>query len=156
MILEARIEAACCDLMSEVVRGAGEASVKVTGFSMLPAIWPGDVLRVRRLSADEVRAGQVVVYRRDGKLVAHRVICAPRGAGEAVITRGDSVPLADAPVETSELVGQVVGIGRRGRAVRVESWVGQRAAAWVLRRSEGWTRMAMRWSALERGLRRGD
>jgi len=153
MNCDAGIEAACCELMAEVVRGAGWARLRVTGFSMLPAIWPGDVLTLRRHSGDLVRAGQIVVTLGDGRLTAHRVIFAPGGAGERVITRGDSVPSADPAVAAGEILGEVVGICRRGRAVRVESRGWQRGVAWALRRSEVCTRLLMYWSGLERRLR---
>ena len=133
MIREAHLEAACCDLVTEVVRGAGSASLKVTGLSMLPAIWPGDVLTVRSQSPDLLEPGQIILYHRNGKLTAHRII---RVSGEELITQGDCVPSFDQPVQFSEIVGQVAGISRSGRMVKLQQSLGQRAAAWVLRRSE--------------------
>ena len=150
MICDERLQAAGCELVAEVVREAGWARLRVTGFSMMPAIWPGDELTVRGVDAGMLREGQVALYRREGKLTAHRVIEAARGPGEKVLTRGDSLPRMDAPVEAGEIVGQVVGIQRRGRAVKLETGRWQRGAAWVLRRSDGCTRLAMRWNGLAR------
>jgi signal peptidase I len=154
MICQAHIQAACCDLVAEVVRGTGSASLKVTGFSMLPAIWPGDVLRVRSLSPDQIQQGQIVLYRRNGELVAHRVIGSPQSADSFVITRGDSVPSLDPLLQPNEIIGQVVAICRNGRAVSVHNSPAQRAAAWLLRHSETCTRLMMRWSALDHRWRR--
>ena len=133
MIREAHLEAACCDLVARAVRGAGLASLKVTGFSMLPAIWPGDVLTVQSLSPDLLQPGQILLYRRHGKLTAHRIL---RVAGDHLVTRGDCVPSLDPPVGWDEVVGQVVGINRNGRAVKLQSSFWQRAAAGLLRRSQ--------------------
>ena len=49
-----------CELVAEVVRSFGEVRLKVTGGSMLPAIWPGDVITVRRrdLTAPRCRIGR--------------------------------------------------------------------------------------------------
>jgi len=141
MIREAHIEAACCDLVTRVVRGAGSASLRVTGLSMLPAIWPGDVLTVRSQSPDMLQPGQVILYQRNGRLTAHRII---RVSGDELITQGDCVPSFDQPVRFNEIVGQVAGISRNGRAVKLQQSPGQRAAAWVLRRSEWCTRMLLR------------
>jgi len=140
MIREAHLEAACCDLVTEVVRGAGSASLKVTGLSMLPAIWPGDVLTVRSQSPDLLEPGQIILYHRNGKLTAHRIV---RVSGEELITQGDCVPSFDQPVQFSEIVGQVAGISRSGRMVKLQQSLGQRAAAWVLRRSEWCTRILL-------------
>lgn len=136
MIREAHFEAACCDLVARVVRGAGLANLKVTGLSMLPAIWPGDLLTVRSLPPDRLQPGQILLYRRQGKLTAHRIL---RIAGDHLVTRGDCVPSLDPPVAWDEVVGQVVGISRNGRPVKLQPSLGQRAAAWLLRRSEACT-----------------
>jgi hypothetical protein len=52
------------------------------------------------------------------------------------IVRGDRLGYNDAPVSTNELLGRVEGLRRRS--------AGQRAAAWVLRRSWMATRVALK------------
>ena len=37
-----------CELAGEMVRTFGRVRVRVTGTSMIPAVWPGDVLVVER------------------------------------------------------------------------------------------------------------
>jgi hypothetical protein len=140
MIRETHFEAACCDLVAELVREAGSASLKVTGLSMLPAIWPGDVLTVRSQSPDLLLPGQIILYQRNGRLTAHRII---RVAGDELITQGDCVPSLDQPVSASEVLGRVVAVCRDGRTVELQQSLGQRAAAWVLRRSEWCTRILL-------------
>ncbi len=61
-------------LFLEVLRSFGAARLAVTGTSMLPAIWPGDVLEVRRQGVGDAQRGDVVLFLRDGRLVAHRVV----------------------------------------------------------------------------------
>ena len=61
-------------LFVETLLRFGEGKLAVTGASMLPAVWPGDVLEVRRQEAAGVRPGDVVLFRREGRLVAHRVV----------------------------------------------------------------------------------
>ncbi len=141
MVSEAHFQSACCDLVAEVVRGVGSASLKVTGLSMLPAIWPGDVLTVRSLSSEQLHPGQILLYRRYGKLTAHRII---HVAGDHLVTRGDCIPAFDPPVQASEIVGRVVGISRNGRAIKLQPSLWQRAAAWLLRRSEACTWLMLR------------
>jgi signal peptidase I len=63
---------------------AGRADLKVMrveGTSMLPFFGPGAVLVVKRIPAEKLRAGMVVVYtNRFGETVAHRLL-APTSAG---------------------------------------------------------------------------
>ena len=44
------LDEATHDLDAQVIRQFGELRLKVTGASMLPSVWPGDVLTVRRRS----------------------------------------------------------------------------------------------------------
>lgn len=129
------------DLAAEVVRQFGEVSLRVTGTSMLPSVWPGDILTVRRREAAEVRPGQILLCYRDRQFVAHRLV-ARRGDG--LITRGDSLPYYDEPFREDEVLGQVVKVMRRGRAVDPSPNRWYCGASWILRHSELCTRMLLR------------
>jgi hypothetical protein len=78
---------------------------------MLPAIWPGDILDIRRCRIGAVRTGEIALFECYGRLVAHRVI---GRQGSALITQGDTLPAPDPPVTEAELLGTVLMI-RRGR-----------------------------------------
>ncbi len=133
MNLEAQRHDACCELVHEVADAAGEVRLKVAGASMLPAIWPGDVITVRHCELAALKPGQIALFRRDGKLTAHRV---QQLSGGRLITRGDSVPTFDPPVEANEIVGQVIAISRAGITVRTDQAFWQRAVSSLLRRSD--------------------
>src|SRR5437867_5169649 len=90
------------ELLAEVARKFGEIRFKATGDSMMPSVWPGDLLTVRRQSFSEFRIGQIVLYRRGGGFVAHRVV--GRSGGE-LMTRGDSLRLDDLPVREEQVLG---------------------------------------------------
>jgi signal peptidase I len=63
-----------CELAAEVIRSFGSLRLRVVGASMLPAVWPGDLLSVRSDDAAEAVPGDIVVFKREGRLVAHRVV----------------------------------------------------------------------------------
>lgn len=132
MNADAQRHAACCELVHDVACSAGEVRLKVVGASMLPSIWPGDAITVRRCNFAELQPGQIVLYRRDGKLTAHRI---QHLAGDRLIARGDSVPSFDPPIHATEIVGQVVGVSRAGRAVNPEWHLWQRVFSSILRNS---------------------
>lgn len=146
MFSETHLQAACCDLLASVVRDAGRASLRVTGLSMLPAIRPGDVLSIERVElsdggADELRPGQIILYNRNGRLTAHRIVSR---SGGYLVTRGDRLPTCDPPVRASEVIGRVAGIKRNGRVVNPDQSFLQRITALVLRHSEGCTKLFLR------------
>src|SRR3989442_5406099 len=50
------------ELLAEVARKFGEIRFKATGDSMLPSVWPGDLLTVRRQSFSEFQSGELMLY----------------------------------------------------------------------------------------------
>jgi len=129
------------DLAADVVRQFGEVCLKVTGTSMLPSVWPGDMLTVRQRNFAELLPGHIVLCYRNQAFVAHRVV-AKRDDG--LITRGDSLSYEDRPFRDEEVLGQVVSILRQGRSVDPSPLWWNSAGSWILRHSELCTRMLLR------------
>ncbi len=141
------------ELLTEVARKFGEIRFKATGDSMLPSVWPGDLLTVRRQSFSEFRRGQIVLYERvageNAQLVAHRIVdCSGDRSGRQLITRGDSLPRNDAPVHEDQILGRVVSISRKGRPIGLDFTRSRRIAAWVLRRSDLAGRVFLRFTSI--------
>src|ERR1700758_403813 len=63
-----------CELAGEVLRSSGKLRLRVTGCSMLPAVWPGDTLFVERTTRESVEEGDIVLYERDRRFFVHRVV----------------------------------------------------------------------------------
>ena len=103
------------DLAADVLRSFGELRLGVVGTSMLPAIRPADTILVRQCSFEEAGLHDVVLFIRQSRLFAHRVVS--RSAAH-LITQGDSLAEPDHPVTADELLGKVVQVTRRGRTVR--------------------------------------
>ena len=121
------------ELAAEAVRSLGALRLRVTGSSMLPAIRSGDILLIRHCDADEPVVGDVVLFTRERRLFAHRVV-ARSGAG--LVTQGDGVPQSDPRVDGTELLGKVLQVLRRGRCLpmrRKPSFAGRITAALVRR-----------------------
>jgi signal peptidase len=130
-----------CELTVDVVRTFGEARLKVAGASMLPSVWPGDIVTVQRRGLSDLQPGQIVLCYREGELIAHRVTSV---VGDRLITRGDSLPHCDPSVTASDIVGQVVSILRNGRSIFPDQSWWQRALSSILRHSDFCTRMTLR------------
>lgn len=125
--------AVCCELVGDITRAVGESRLRVTGASMLPAIWPGDLITVQHRAWSDLRPGQIVLYRREGRLIAHRILSVSNGR---MITKGDSLVAVDLPVDESEIIGQVVVISRGTRSVATEQKLWQRMSSSILSRSD--------------------
>lgn len=126
-----------CDLAGEVLRAFGSGHFAAVGWSMLPAVWPGDMLVVEPISGP-VCVGDVVVVARDGKLCGHRVISiAADSRNPQWITQGDALPVADRIVNESELLGRVAYLIRAGKRVAVPAKLNlvEQLVARIVRRS---------------------
>lgn len=112
-----------CELAKEVLRSSGRLRLQVTGWSMLPTLWPGDTLMIERAGWHGIAPGDVVLFGRDGRLFVHRVISKSDRLADSpgLITQGDGMPAPDPPVSSSELLGKINLICRGSRSFRPSS-----------------------------------
>jgi len=111
-------------LVADALRLSGRLRLQVHGESMLPALWPGDVVEIASCSLEDVRPGEIVLARRDGRLFLHRLVfaCKPDG----FLLRGDSMPGSDPQFPAEALLGRLVSKAdeRRGVAGFGAKWFG--------------------------------
>jgi len=133
------VHALKCEMAAEVLRSCGTLRLRAAGRSMLPAIWPGDTLVVEQASGGDVSEGDIVLFSRNGRFVAHRVVTKIASSVTPEIqTQGDATPQPDLPVSESDLLGKVSVILRNGKGIEPSRRLrlSQRAISVVIRRSE--------------------
>jgi hypothetical protein len=102
-----------CSLAAEALRSWGVLKLRATGVSMLPTLWPGDILTVQSFRPDEVESGEIVLYMRQDRFFIHRVVTKNLNRDEAfLITRGDCMSENDPPVGKRELLGRITEVRR--------------------------------------------
>ena len=77
---------------------------EISGTSMGSTLPSGCRIRIRPLSTDEYRPGQVVAFVAGGAIFAHRIVHRSR---QGVLTRGDCHSWCDLPVPVSAILGVV-------------------------------------------------
>jgi signal peptidase I len=83
----------------------------VSGQSMQPNLYLGDVVVVRQVPVTDLKIGDVVQFQRGNLSVIHRVKAIQTSGGKAMfITRGDNNNVDDAPVEASQVNGKMVAV----------------------------------------------
>src|SRR6266403_296822 len=122
------------ELAAEVLELAGCSRIRVQGTSMLPSLRPGDEIELQSASAHEIQIGDVIAYRRAGRLFVHRVI--KKNSPRELVTRGDTLPQPDAPVSELEVLGLVSAVQRDGKSVNFHNSFAQRSAAALFRCSQ--------------------
>ncbi len=126
-----------CELAVEVLHSSGTLRLGVRGWSMFPALLPGDTLIIEQTDSGAICPGDIVLFGRDGRFVVHRVV-AKMAVEQSIQTRGDAMPRKDPPVSDRELLGKVVSIVRNGKCLKPRSKLNfaSRSVATLLGHSE--------------------
>jgi len=138
------------DLIGELLGCGHSVRVRTRGMSMYPAIKYWEKIVVEPVVPSAVKVGDVLLYRAQRCLIAHRVVRIARTAQREpthepsilhsqfsalsphyVFTlRGDvSESSCDAPVEASQVLGRVMRVQRGGRTIDLESCLPKRVSA---------------------------
>lgn len=107
----------------------GTIQIYPQGYSMYPMLIPGrDQAVLTKASPEELRRGDVVLYRRvDGMLVLHR-LCRIRPEGFYMV--GDNQTEVEGPLKGEQIRGKLTAFIRKGREIRVTNPL-YRLAAWI-------------------------
>jgi len=77
----------------------------------VPVFSRGSMVIVEKISAMDVKVGDIIQYKAPDKMITHRIIqidLADDGSGERIfITKGDNNPSADEPVKPVQIIGVI-------------------------------------------------
>jgi hypothetical protein len=123
-------------------RQSGEQHwIYTQGESMLPLIREGDRLLLS-YNLTTVRAGSIIVFSPNGRLIAHRVLRILPGSPPHFITRGDNSCRFDVRISADEVLGHVLAVQKQNRLLGRES-VGVIALERPKWRAIGWLVVAV-------------
>jgi len=145
------------DLASEVLRTSGGLRFAALGGSMVPTIFPKDILIVRRETARSARTGDVVLFFRESRFCAHRLVEKTEEGGRlSLVTRGDALAQNDAPVTEDEMLGCVEAVVRGQKRIELGGCPSRSELLlrWAVRRSNGTAKWLLRWHRLRARLGR--
>jgi hypothetical protein len=109
------------DAAADLLASGYRLRFRATGRSMHRAIADGEIITVEPIAADEVRWGDIVLYRAQKSVIAHRVEKIGREFNRVtyLLVRGDASEYCDDPVLPEQVLGRIVGVDRRGRKIDV-------------------------------------
>ncbi|MGD0508146.1 MAG: S24/S26 family peptidase [Terriglobales bacterium] len=109
----------------DALRRSGRLRLQVHGESMLPALWPGDVVEIASCSPEDVQPGEMVLALREDRFFLHRFVspCKPSG----FLLCGDSMPGSDPPFPLEALLGRMVRNGNAGDVFSA-TWFGAKCS----------------------------
>jgi signal peptidase I len=103
------------DVAESILRNNINMKIPVTGDSMSPVLRTGDSIYVEPVKAEDLSTGDILVYKTQGNMVAHRLIRILRSNGKFMfLTKGDTFSSADSLLKESDLIGRVYATGKYG------------------------------------------
>jgi len=97
-------------------------SFRMMGNSMYPTLKAGELGHVEKCSPNELKIGDIVIFKAYGKLVAHRLINISKKNEYPVFTaQGDKNQYKDAPFTSDALVGKLVSFERKNKIISADS-----------------------------------
>lgn len=102
-------------LAQSILHGNTSIKLPVRGDSMSPLLRTGDTICVEPVTAESASVGDILVYKSEGNMVAHRLVRILRRNSRCVfLTKGDTFPHIDRPLNESELIGRVCAVEKFG------------------------------------------
>jgi signal peptidase len=112
------------DLSGELLSLGLGVRFRAPGTSMHPTIRHGDLITVEPVAPTNLKRGDIILYRIQSGLIAHRIVNIERrnGCGRTLILRGDASVSDDAPVKPEQVLGKVVCLKRNQRIIDPYCW----------------------------------
>ena len=124
------------ELITELLQDGYKVNFSAPGHSMFPTIMANETILVEPIDASEAARGDIILYRSNGNLIAHRVVGINMLTGNTSSShsdletqssapsthpfftfRGDAAVACDEPVKASQILGKVISIERYGCSI---------------------------------------
>jgi hypothetical protein len=134
------------DLITDLLQEGHKVSFDAPGHSMFPTIMANETIMVEPIDPAAVKQGDIILYRSNNHLIAHRVVKidknndsaiaetpvrgdsplfkrsarqAQRSSSAAIrfVLQGDASCSCDAPMDAGQILGKVVSIERNGFSI---------------------------------------
>jgi signal peptidase I len=145
------------EIITELLQDGYNVSFRAPGHSMFPTIMANETIVVEPIEPDTVKPGDIILYRTNGRLIAHRVICIQQKINQIetlsqfwpgrfsnthstpqssvlsphyyYILRGDASATIDEPVTVDQILGKVISVERDGCRINPYSFSQKLAGA---------------------------
>lgn len=105
------------NISEELLESGYSIEFQATGNSMHPTIKDGEMITVQPLRISDIKAGDVVLYRNQTGVIAHRVVRVEQRDHIQLILRGDASETFDAPVDAHQILGKVISTTRADKKI---------------------------------------
>ena len=106
----------------EVLTVAPAVTIKAGGLSMAPVIRDNDAVILEKTDTGSIRRGDIILFGKDSRLIAHRVIRRSDCSGKTeFLTKGDAAFDFDGTIAADRVLGKIISVARNNRTVFLDS-----------------------------------
>jgi signal peptidase I len=96
--------------------------ITVGGYSMFPYLQNGDEVLIKKEPINNLKAGDIIVFRSVKKLIAHRIITFRKTNSQIkIITKGDSLIFFDKPITEEQYIGKITDYIRKNKSISINT-----------------------------------
>lgn len=119
---EYKINEALGVLIEDRLSSGQTFSLPVITSSMSPFIKPNDKIIISRIPPEDLKPGDIVVFKRQSEFYVHRLL-SKKGfdAKLKLITKGDNSLVSDEPILKEDFLGKVIAIKKADKSVNLEN-----------------------------------
>ncbi len=110
------------DFAESILESNHTVSIRMTGYSMYPALRPGDIGHIEKCVPNEIKVGDIVVFKYREKLIAHRLVTINNNDVRTFVAKGDKNKFSDPPFAADAFVGKISSIERKGERISINSF----------------------------------
>jgi signal peptidase I len=108
-------------LAKYVLKNSTNITLPVAGDSMSPVLRTGDIIYVEPVTTKSLSVGDILVYKTEGNMVAHRLVRILRNDSiSMLLTKGDTFSHIDSPLRESDLIGRVYAVQKFGMKLHLK------------------------------------
>ncbi len=105
------------NISADLLKSGYGIEFHANGKSMYPTIRDGEMITVEPIAAPEIKPGDIILYRNQTGVVAHRVVYLEQSSHGHLLLRGDASNTFDAPIMPYQILGKVISTKRSGRKI---------------------------------------
>ena len=108
------------DFSLKLIEEKGKIYLRLSGFSMFPFLKEGDVALIKKVEIHTLKLGDVIVFKQDQKMIAHRLMeINKNGAHYTLTTKGDTSKQNDPLFSEADYVGKIISFNRREKNITI-------------------------------------
>ncbi len=96
------------ELIMRALKNQQKVKLPFRGQSMEPSIKDGEKVLFEKVTVDQIKTGDIILFKKAGTLIGHRVLWKFRFETTYFLTKGDNSSFADSPIHAGSVYARVI------------------------------------------------